>query len=219
MLHGETRGRWELVTGPAESGKSIYSVFRIAERCGSGFEAFHNGTAGFGRLASPAELIKAVDRIPQCASVLIEHADRASATKRNTSFYDDPLTSQAVSILTKLDCLVLLTAEARQAMDIADVFLDRIDEIVFPRIEFASFNLQAVRVAKENAKLSELPKMYHSAFMAQNVHTHTQETFDTQKVKMASHDDQFLQQGHYTLGLKGTDDRRNDARLQEERCI
>ena len=186
MLHGETRGRWELVTGPAESGKSIYSVLRIAERCEAGFEAFHNGTAGFGRLASPTELIEAADRIPRGASVLIEHADRAAATKRSTNFYNDPSTSQAISILTELDCLVLLTAEVRQVMDIADVFLDRIDDIVLPHIDFASFKLQTVRVARENANLSELPEMYRSLSMAQDVHPHARETFDPQTVKTAA---------------------------------
>ncbi len=175
-----------MVTGPAESGKSIYSVMRISERYKAGFAAFHNGTAGFGRLASPTELIEAADRIPRGASVLIEHADRAAATKRSTNFYNDPLTSQAIAILTELDCLVLLTAEARQVMDIADVFLDRIDEIVFPHIEFASFKLQAVRVAKENANLSELPETYRSLSRAQDVHPNARETFDPQTVKAAA---------------------------------
>ena len=186
MLHGETRSRWELVAGPSESGKSIYSVLRIAERCEAGFEAFHNGTAGFGRLASPTELIEAADHIPQGASILIEDASRAAATKRNTSSYNDLLTSQAVEILTELDCLVLLTAEVHQVMDIADVFLNRIDDIVFPRIEFASFNLQAVRVPKENVKLSELPRMYDSLFTSEDVHSYARETFDPQRVKMAA---------------------------------
>ena len=71
-------------------------------------------------------------------------------------------------------------------MDIADVFLDRIDDIVLPRIEFASFNLQTVRVAKEGANLSELPEMYRSLWMVQDVQSYAKESFDPQKVKAAS---------------------------------
>jgi len=117
---------------------------------------------------------------------LIEDANLAAATKRSPSFDDDPVTSQAVSILTELDCLVLLTTRVEQVMDIADVFLDRIDEIVLPCIEFSSFNLQAVRIPKGHTKLSELPDLYRSAFMDQDVRTHALETFDPQSVRSAA---------------------------------
>lgn len=46
--------------------------------------------------------------------------------------------------------------------------------------------IASLRVARENANLSELPETYHSLSMAQDVHPHARETFDPQTIKAAA---------------------------------